>query len=459
MVVSRGVNAQVNVLEVDPDNRDSILKWCKQSVERIWTYYPGEKYGETPGVIPGIYWWEAGAMFGTLIDYWWYSDDKTHEKAIQDALIHQADKDNGWMYEPRNRTLELGNDDQGYWAIAVMAAAEKRFPEVPPERGPGWLALAQRVFEAQAGRWDEEACNGGLHWQIHSTNVGYDYKNTVSNGLYFQLAARLARYTGNQTYAEIADKVWDWMESDRHYINSTTGAIYDGAHLPECKNIVPYEWSYNSGIVVAGAAYMWNITGEAKWRERVELILNHALTFFSRDDIPHLTWEYTCETNNSCDQDQRWFKGHLHRFLGLVYQLCPFTQPMITPKFKETARWAPKTCYGGPAGDRCGFRWWFEGGGVFDGIDGVSVESSTLEVVQSALLTVPRPNAETKPKWIYKASDGGVASRNITELESSEKGMRKLKVITDGQRAGAWIMTIIMVAMALGLVWFVAPNK
>jgi hypothetical protein len=82
-----------------------------------------------------------------------------------------------------------------------------------------------------------------------------------------------------------------------------------------------------------------------------------------------------------------------------------------------------------------------------------------LEVVQAALLTVPRPNAQQDPKWIYKASDGGAASRNASELDAMDKGMRKLKVITDGQRAGAWIMTIIMVGIALGLVWFVAPNK
>jgi mannan endo-1,6-alpha-mannosidase len=198
-------------------------------------------------------------MFGTLIDYWWYTNDNQYTTAIQKALIHQADAENGWKYEPRNRTLELGNDDQGYWAIAVMAAAEKRFPEVAPEQGPGWLALAQKVFEAQHNRWDMAECNGGLHWQITETNPGYNYKNTVSNGLYFQLGARLARYTGNMTYARIADEVWDWMETDRKYIDKESGAVYDGAHLPTCTSIVAYEWSYNAGIVLAGAAYMWNI--------------------------------------------------------------------------------------------------------------------------------------------------------------------------------------------------------
>lgn len=197
-------------------------------------------------------------MFGTLLDYWWYTDDASNNPAIQQALIHQADAENGWKYEPRNRTLELGNDDQGYWAIAVMAAAEKRFPEVDPDKGPGWLALAQRVFEAQHSRWDETSCGGGLHWQITVANNGYNYKNTVSNGLYFQLGARLGRYTGNETYLKLAEEAYEWMESERGYI-SDKGQVFDGAHLPFCTEVNPVEWSYNAGIVLAGAAYMWNV--------------------------------------------------------------------------------------------------------------------------------------------------------------------------------------------------------
>jgi len=51
LVTMEGVNAQAK-LEVDPDNRDSILQWIKISAKKIWTYYPGETPGETPGVIP-----------------------------------------------------------------------------------------------------------------------------------------------------------------------------------------------------------------------------------------------------------------------------------------------------------------------------------------------------------------------------------------------------------------------
>ena len=80
-----------------------------------------------------------------------------------------------------------------------MSAVERRF-QSPPSSSPQWLPLAEAVFNDLASRWDLTSCAGGLKWQIFSSNTGYDYKNTPSNGGLFQLAARLARYTGNATY-------------------------------------------------------------------------------------------------------------------------------------------------------------------------------------------------------------------------------------------------------------------
>ena len=96
---------------------------------------------------------------------------------------------------PENVTKEEGNDDQAFWAFAVMSAAELKFPD-PGKDKPSWLALAQAVFNTQVPRWDTQSCAGGLRWQIFFSNPGWDYKNTISNGAFFQLAARLARYTG-----------------------------------------------------------------------------------------------------------------------------------------------------------------------------------------------------------------------------------------------------------------------
>lgn len=157
---------------------------------------------------------------------------------------------------PPNRSSELGNDDQAFWGLAAMAAAEKNFPD-PPEGQPQWLSLAQAVFNTQAWRWEPETCGGGLRWQIFPLNPGYNYKNTVSNGAFFQLAARLARYTGNNTYMEHAVRTWDWTRSIG--LISEDYRFIDGFDtIGNCTVSDPIQWTYNARLYLAGAAYLYN---------------------------------------------------------------------------------------------------------------------------------------------------------------------------------------------------------
>lgn len=137
-----------------------------------------------------------------------------------------------------------------------MSAAEMKYPDPPPSK-PSWLSLAQATFNLQASRWDTQHCGGGLRWQIFYFNKGYDYKNSISNGGFFQLAARLARYTGNDTYAQWADKTWDWMETTPLFGDEYN--VYDGANIDlNCTVPSPHQWTYNVGTFLMGAANMYN---------------------------------------------------------------------------------------------------------------------------------------------------------------------------------------------------------
>ncbi len=87
--------------------------------------------------------------------------------------------------------------------------------------------------------------------------TGYDYKNSIANGCFFNLGARLARYTSNDTYAQHAEVIWDWITSvglmDENY------NIYDGAHIEtNCTDINKVQFSYNMGVWLLGAANMYN---------------------------------------------------------------------------------------------------------------------------------------------------------------------------------------------------------
>jgi mannan endo-1,6-alpha-mannosidase len=115
-------------------------------------------------------------MWGTLIDYWHLTGDDTYNPIVTQSMLWQVGP--GEDYMPPNVTASLGNDDQGFWGMSAMLAAEVKYPD-PPKDQPQWLALAQAVFNTQANpdRHDD-TCNGGLRWQIPLSNNGYNYKNS-----------------------------------------------------------------------------------------------------------------------------------------------------------------------------------------------------------------------------------------------------------------------------------------
>lgn len=143
-----------------------------------------------------------------------------------------------------------------FWGLAAMTAAELAYPEA--STGYSWLSLAQGVFNTQIARWDTTACGGGMRWQIWNWEAGFTMKNSISNGGLFQLAARLARYTYNDTYAEWAEKIWNWTIASP-LIDTTTWEVGDSVSMGDnCTTVDATRWSYNYGTYLSGAAYMYN---------------------------------------------------------------------------------------------------------------------------------------------------------------------------------------------------------
>jgi mannan endo-1,6-alpha-mannosidase len=245
----------IQAISLDLQSPDSIKSAAQIIADDMVSYYTGYRLGDVPGNLPApYYWWEAGAMFGALVDYWYFTGDDSYNNITTQALLHQIGPDNDFM--PPNQTKTEGNDDQSFWAMAALSAAENNFPN-PPEDQPQWLALAQAVFNTQAARWDTSTCGGGLRWQIFSFNSGYNYKNTISNGCFFNVGSRLAVYTGNQTYADWAEKMWDWVSAvglrDDQY------NFYDGSDdTLNCTQLDHIQWTYNAGTFLVGAANMYN---------------------------------------------------------------------------------------------------------------------------------------------------------------------------------------------------------
>lgn len=111
--------APTSAIELDLNDPASIKKAARTAADGMMNWYSGNVSGpyNIPGLLPGpYYWWEAGAMFGAMIDYWYYTGDETYNKVVSDALLFQTGEDVDYM--PRNQSKSLGNDDQAFWGIA-----------------------------------------------------------------------------------------------------------------------------------------------------------------------------------------------------------------------------------------------------------------------------------------------------------------------------------------------------
>lgn len=96
-------------------------------------------------------------MWGSLIDYWHYTNDTSYNDVVMAGIQAQVGENIDMM--PKNWSQSMGNDDQAFWGMTAMLAAEYNFPN-PPAKQPSWLSLAQAVFNTQAVRPDDK-CGGG----------------------------------------------------------------------------------------------------------------------------------------------------------------------------------------------------------------------------------------------------------------------------------------------------------
>ncbi|CAL9727623.1 mannan endo-1,6-alpha-mannosidase Dcw1p [Monosporozyma unispora] len=435
--------AQVCSLDLDLNDPKSLVNATSLVAYGLMDYYTGDQYGKTVGMFSDpYYWWEAGGAWGSMIDYWWFMQNDTYNDKIMAAMLHQVGEHNNYI--PLNQSTTEGNDDQAFWGIAAMTAAERNFPN-PPEDQPQWLYLAQAVFNTMALRWDADSCGGGLRWQIFTWNTGYDYKNTVSNGALFHMAARLARFTGNSSYVDWAERVWDWMESVSVISNGTYMFVYDGVTATDnCSTVTTYQWSYNQGLLLAGSAFLYNHTKSDVWHERAKKLLNASQVFFNSST--GIMYEAACQPSLTCNTDQRSFKAYFSRFLGLTASLVPETSDQIMKWLNTSAKAAAKACSGGTDGHTCGLNWFT---GSWDGMYGLGEQMAALEcMINTRALERPGP---------YTAQNGGTSKGDpAAGTEAYPTNLAALH-ITKGSRAGAGIITAIIgisiIACALWLVF------
>ncbi|KAK5632626.1 hypothetical protein RRF57_008340 [Xylaria bambusicola] len=324
------------------------------------------------------FWWLSGSGWTGLMDYTVYTKDTTYKADLLSALAKNVGPN--FDFVPPEQAGWEANDDQAYWVYTALTAMEYGFDTLPG--GPSWDVVATNAFNLFAERWnaDSGTCNGGLKWQYDPKANGWTYKNAVTNGAMFQTAARLARYTGNQTFADWAVKIWDWsrgvglVSDDYHVFDGTSDE--KGAN---CSEVNHDEWSYNIATYLHGAAHMYNFTDDAVWEERVHGFVKTANSKFFKNGV---MFEQKCEPSKACTTDQTSFKASLSRWLGKTAVLVPSAKTTIMGMLEKSAVGAAKSCVG-HGNSTCGVSWTGNG---FDGQSDFGVELSALETIQSLLV-------------------------------------------------------------------------
>ncbi|GFF49307.1 mannan endo-1,6-alpha-mannosidase DCW1 [Aspergillus lentulus] len=433
-------------LGIQANDVDTLKSAAKMVAAPMMEFYDKNQTEGIPGKLTGT-WYVAGAMFMTLIQYWHASSDDTYNPIVSHDLMFQSGEN--YDFFSQNYSHWLGNDDQMFWGLASITASETGFPEIPGK--PTWTSLARAVFNMQVARWDTTGCDGGMRWQIPLYLPGYTMKNAISNGGLFELSARLARFTMNNTYAQWAEKIWDWsastplLQTNRWYIADSTSIEAN------CKDAGNTQWSYNYGTYLSGASFMYNYTnGNEQWLERVNGLLNSLLgTFCPNDKGGNILSEVACEPIMTCDRNQIGFKGYTAMWLAHTAILVPSTATRIYPVLQGSALAISKQC-SKQSGNTCGIRWWQS---TWDGFTpGLESQMAALGGITANLMYFK----STAPKTIDTNPDG--KEDQIIATHEEETPLDMLPPIGAADRAGAWILTVIIMVTAGGSVWWLVKT-
>ncbi|QDS76159.1 hypothetical protein FKW77_007491 [Venturia effusa] len=391
-------------------------------------------YQPSQGIIgkwpyPPYYWWESGAAWGGMIEYWHYTGDARFNDVTHEALTYQLSLSPANDFNIPGEGYDTGNDDQAFWVIAAMSAAEYGFPEpIPP--APTWPQVVVNAFEVFTQRWalDSSTCNGGLRWQFMESKAGWNYKNAISNALFFQISARLARYTGNQTYVDWSHKIWDWTTSIGLIDNIYN--VFDGSDvLLGCSQLDHHQWSYNVGAFMYGTAALANYTVDPQWTQRTAGLLAATSTFLSPfENATNVLFEAACELGSSCNVDQLSMKAYLIRWMAGTSILAPFTAPRVQEILRASAPGAAAACDGA-----CGSKWYINGP---DGSSGLGQQLAVMELFYALLADEATPPM-TGPGVLIQPQPSNIADLLATTTARIPTPSASARPLFDGPRGTA----------------------
>lgn len=140
------------------------------------------------------------------------------------------------------------------------------------------------------------------------------------------------------------------------------------------------------------------------------------------------------------------FKSYLTRWLAQTTMIAPYTTSTILPVLKTSAVAAAKQCSGGSNGRTCGLSW--SKGTDWDGTQGVGQQMAAMSVIFTTLLQFDNSAPIAPP---LTNSSGGTSTSNPSAGASSVSDPGHIKPATAADKAGAGILTALVLASITGL--------
>ncbi|PVI00707.1 glycoside hydrolase family 76 protein [Periconia macrospinosa] len=277
------------------------------------------------------------------------------------ALLAQA---------PEWDNATIGDLGQSAWGLAVLTAVEIGLTEPKDQK---WIDLTMGVFNALARRWtsEESICRGGLlagpgslQQEKNPSNADLLGKSAFSNANFFLLSARLALYSGDQTFVTWAEKIWEWIEMQ--LVEKKDWTVDDAEiHFTEdhsageCskKDSAWFRGYRDRALLIEGLSVMYNVTSnssDSKWSAPLASFINATCSDNSEcrpssSSFENTTTDYIirgCESGatGQCPFDNRSIKGPWIRALSRAAYLAPSLTEKIHKIVGASAAGAASKC-------------------------------------------------------------------------------------------------------------------
>lgn len=173
------------------------------------------------------------------------------------------------------------------------------------------------------------------------------------------------------------------------------------------------------------------------WKQRLDKLVDHGLAHFFPKDI---MVEASCEDYDACTTDMKSFKGYMHRWYATTTMVASHTADKILPVLESSAKAAIAQCTGGDLARQCGFKW---ASGTYDGDIGAGQQMDVVGAVSSLLIG--------KTKGPVSSKTGGTSKGNANAGTGGDDIKKKARPITTGEKAGAGILTFVVLSAACGM--------